>query len=216
MATTAATCPLARTRRARCTVQDERRLFRRPATTATRSTCMADLSRGAAARRTASCGRGCTRPGARAAPGHADGATPAQRRADDAPRCGPAALLIAVAAPAGAETTVTTTLSMASRIHRAHRQRPDGPRGPPGIWRHQLFQFSRCNCITNCTTRRLNEWHDLHNLPLMTRIVTTTYRYKPPPKRKGRKLAEITGPAIVTAKEAAARSWRRRGGGGRG
>ena len=36
--------------------------------------------------------------------------------------------------------------------------------------------------------------------PLMTRIVTTTYRYKPPPKRKGRKLAEITGPAVVTAK----------------
>ena len=34
----------------------------------------------------------------------------------------------------------------------------------------------------------------------MTRIVTTTYRYKPPPKRKGRKLAEITGPAVVTAK----------------
>ena len=34
----------------------------------------------------------------------------------------------------------------------------------------------------------------------MTRIVTTTYRYKPPPKRKGRKLAEIIGPAIVTAK----------------
>ena len=34
----------------------------------------------------------------------------------------------------------------------------------------------------------------------MTRIVTTTYRYKPPPKRKGRTLAEITGPAIVTAK----------------
>ena len=31
-------------------------------------------------------------------------------------------------------------------------------------------------------------------------IVTTTYRYKPPPKRKGRKLAEITGPAVVTAK----------------
>ena len=25
-----------------------------------------------------------------------------------------------------------------------------------------------------------------------------TYRYKPPPKRKGRKLAEITGPAVVT------------------
>ena len=30
-------------------------------------------------------------------------------------------------------------------------------------------------------------------------IVTSTYRYKPPPKRKGRKLAEITGPAIVTS-----------------
>ena len=29
----------------------------------------------------------------------------------------------------------------------------------------------------------------------MARIVTSTYRYKPPPKRKGRKLAEITGPA---------------------
>ena len=43
----------------------------------------------------------------------------------------------------------------------------------------------------------------------MTRIVTTTYRYKPPPKRKGRKLAEITGPAVVTSvdpkKAAAAR-----------
>ena len=35
----------------------------------------------------------------------------------------------------------------------------------------------------------------------MTRIVTTTYRYKPPPKRKGRKLAEITGPAIVRKKK---------------
>ena len=34
----------------------------------------------------------------------------------------------------------------------------------------------------------------------MTRIITTTYRYKPPPKRKGRKLAEITGPAVITAK----------------
>jgi hypothetical protein len=34
----------------------------------------------------------------------------------------------------------------------------------------------------------------------MTRIVTTTYRYKPPPKRKGRKLAEITGPAVVVGK----------------
>jgi hypothetical protein len=33
----------------------------------------------------------------------------------------------------------------------------------------------------------------------MTRIVTTTYRYKRPPKRKGRKLAEITGPAVVTS-----------------
>ena len=31
-------------------------------------------------------------------------------------------------------------------------------------------------------------------------IVTTTYRYKPPPKRNGRKLAEITGPRVVTAK----------------
>jgi len=31
-------------------------------------------------------------------------------------------------------------------------------------------------------------------------IVTTTYRYKPPPKRKGRKLAKITGPAVVTQK----------------
>ena len=40
----------------------------------------------------------------------------------------------------------------------------------------------------------------------MTRIVTTTYRYKPPPKRKGRTLAEITGPAVVTAKGSAARS----------
>ena len=34
----------------------------------------------------------------------------------------------------------------------------------------------------------------------MARIVTTTYRYKPPPKRKGRTLAEITGPVVVTAK----------------
>ena len=31
-------------------------------------------------------------------------------------------------------------------------------------------------------------------------IVTTTYRYKPPPKRMGRKLAEITGPTVVTVK----------------
>ena len=31
-------------------------------------------------------------------------------------------------------------------------------------------------------------------------IVTSTCRYKPPPKRKGRKLAEITGLAIVSAK----------------
>ena len=35
----------------------------------------------------------------------------------------------------------------------------------------------------------------------MARIVTTTYRYKPPPKREGRKLAKITGPAVVTAKK---------------
>ena len=34
----------------------------------------------------------------------------------------------------------------------------------------------------------------------MTRIVITTYRYKPPPKRKGRKLVEIIAPAAVTAK----------------
>jgi hypothetical protein len=46
----------------------------------------------------------------------------------------------------------------------------------------------------------------------MTRIVTTTYRYKPPPKRKGRKLAEITGPAVVTAK-GSRRSGPLRGGG---
>ena len=46
----------------------------------------------------------------------------------------------------------------------------------------------------------------------MTRIVTTTYRYKPPPKRKGRKLAKITGPAIVTAK-GSRRPGRLRGGG---
>jgi len=32
----------------------------------------------------------------------------------------------------------------------------------------------------------------------MARIVTSTYRYKPPPKLKGRKLAEITGLAVVT------------------
>ena len=31
-------------------------------------------------------------------------------------------------------------------------------------------------------------------------IVTSTYRYKPPPRRKGRKLAKITGPVIVIAK----------------
>ena len=34
----------------------------------------------------------------------------------------------------------------------------------------------------------------------MTRIVTSTYRYKPPPKRKGGSWSEITGPAVVTAK----------------
>ena len=33
---------------------------------------------------------------------------------------------------------------------------------------------------------------------MTSRIVTSTYRYKPPPKRKGRTLAEITGPAVVT------------------
>jgi hypothetical protein len=32
----------------------------------------------------------------------------------------------------------------------------------------------------------------------VTRIVTSTYRYKPPPKRNGRKLAEITDPRILT------------------
>ena len=36
-------------------------------------------------------------------------------------------------------------------------------------------------------------------------IVTTTYRYKPPPKRNGRKLAEITGPRSSPRKGAAAR-----------
>jgi len=35
---------------------------------------------------------------------------------------------------------------------------------------------------------------------MTARIVTTTYRYKPPPKRMGRKLAEITGPTVVTVK----------------
>ena len=34
----------------------------------------------------------------------------------------------------------------------------------------------------------------------MTRIATSTYRYKPPPKRKGRTLAEIIGPAVVVGK----------------
>ena len=34
----------------------------------------------------------------------------------------------------------------------------------------------------------------------MTRIITTTYRHKPPPKGKGRKLTEITGPAVVVGK----------------
>jgi hypothetical protein len=41
-------------------------------------------------------------------------------------------------------------------------------------------------------------------------IVTTTYRYKPPPKRKGRKLAEITAPAVVTAKGGRRRAVARR------
>ena len=35
---------------------------------------------------------------------------------------------------------------------------------------------------------------------MTARIVTTTYSYKRPPKRKGRKLAEIPGPAVITAK----------------
>ena len=35
----------------------------------------------------------------------------------------------------------------------------------------------------------------------MTRIVTCTYRCKPLPKRRGRRLAMITGPAIVIAKK---------------
>ena len=35
----------------------------------------------------------------------------------------------------------------------------------------------------------------------MIRIVTWTYRYKLPQNRKGRKLAEITGPIVVTPKE---------------
>jgi len=38
-------------------------------------------------------------------------------------------------------------------------------------------------------------------------IVTTTYRYKPPPKRKGRKLAEITGPAVVVQKKGRRQTW---------
>ena len=46
----------------------------------------------------------------------------------------------------------------------------------------------------------------------MTRIVTTTYRYKPPPKRKGKLaeiigLAEITGPAVVTTKKGRRPAW---------
>ena len=35
----------------------------------------------------------------------------------------------------------------------------------------------------------------------MIQIVTWTYRYKLPQNRKGRKLAEITGPIVVTPKE---------------
>ena len=48
----------------------------------------------------------------------------------------------------------------------------------------------------------------------MTRIVTTTY--KPPPKRKERKLAEITGPAVVTAKGSRRPVRSGEGSGGRG
>jgi hypothetical protein len=45
----------------------------------------------------------------------------------------------------------------------------------------------------------------------LTRIVTTTYRYKPPPKRKGRKLAEITGPAVVVGKGSRRPVWEKAG-----
>ena len=46
----------------------------------------------------------------------------------------------------------------------------------------------------------------------MARIVTTTHRYKPPPKRKGRKKAEITGPAVVVGKGSRRPVWERGGG----
>ena len=42
-------------------------------------------------------------------------------------------------------------------------------------------------------------------------IITTTYRYKPPPKRKGRKLAEITGPAVVVGKGSRRPVWEKAG-----
>ena len=48
----------------------------------------------------------------------------------------------------------------------------------------------------------------------MARIVTTTYRYKPPPKRKGRKLAEITGPAVVAGKGGRRPAWEEAAAGG--
>ena len=41
-------------------------------------------------------------------------------------------------------------------------------------------------------------------------IVTTTYRYKPPTKRKGRKLAEITGPAVMVGKGGRRRAWEKK------
>ena len=39
-----------------------------------------------------------------------------------------------------------------------------------------------------------------HLVATMSRIVSMTYRYKPPPKRKGGTLAEITVPAVVVGK----------------
>ena len=45
-------------------------------------------------------------------------------------------------------------------------------------------------------------------------IVTTTYRYKRPPKRKGRKLAEITGPAVVVGKGGRRPVWEKAAAGG--
>ena len=53
-----------------------------------------------------------------------------------------------------------------------------------------------------------------HPGPTMARIVTSTYRYKPPPKRKGRKLAEITGPAVVVGKGGRRPVWEKAAAGG--